>query len=110
VSSSSGKFVLIEVYLGMQISVEIPDELAQSLAAAGQDPSRAALEALALEAYRQRRLSAYQLRTLLGIASRWDLDAFLKERQVESYNAEDFEHDLATIRRVEEMRKAERRA
>jgi len=94
----------------MQISVEIPDELAQSLAAAGQDPSRAALEALALEAYRQRRLSAYQLRTLLGIASRWDLDAFLKERQVESYNAEDFEHDLATIRRVEEMRKAERRA
>jgi len=51
----------------MQISVEIPDELAASLAAPGQDPSRAALEALALEAYRQRRISAYQLRMLLGI-------------------------------------------
>jgi len=87
----------------MQISVEIPDELAASLAPPGQDPSRAALEALGLEAYRQRRISAYQLRMLLGIPSRWDLDAFLKERRVESYTAEDFEHDLATL---EEIRKA----
>lgn len=76
----------------------------------GQDPSRAALEALGLEAYRQRRISAYQLRTLLGIPSRWDLDAFLKEHQVESYTAEDFEHDLSTLRHLEEMRKADRRA
>ena len=91
----------------MQISVEIPDELAASLARSGQDPSRAALEALGLEAYRQRRISAYQLRTLLGLRSRWDLDAFLKERQVESYTADDFEHDLATL---EEIRKAQRRA
>jgi hypothetical protein len=43
----------------MQISIEIPDELAASLARSGQDPSRAALEALGLEAYRQRRISAY---------------------------------------------------
>jgi len=81
----------------MQISVEIPDDLAATLAAPGQDPARALLEALGLEAYRQRRISAYQLRTLLGISSRWDLDAFLKEHQVESYTAEDFEHDLARI-------------
>ncbi len=93
----------------MHISLDIPDELASSLAP-GQDPARAALEALGLEAYRQRRLSAYQLRTLLGIPSRWDLDAFLKERQVESYTAEDFDHDLATIRRIEEIRNVERRA
>ena len=47
---------------------------------------------------------------LLGIPSRWDLDAFLKERRVETYTAEDFEHDMATIRRLEEVRNAERRA
>ena len=94
----------------MQVTVDIPDELAASLWPAGQDPSRAALEAFGLEAYRQRRLSAYQLRTLLGIPSRWELDAFLKEHQVETYTADDFEHDLDTIRHVEEIRKADRRA
>jgi hypothetical protein len=93
----------------MQLSVEIPDELVAALAAPGQDPTRAAIEALGLEAYRQRRISAYQLRMLLGISSRFELDAFLKERQVETYTAEDFEHDLATIQHAEEVRKAERR-
>ncbi|MGA2590394.1 MAG: UPF0175 family protein [Bryobacteraceae bacterium] len=93
----------------MQVTLDIPDELAASLAPAGQDPSRAALEAFGLEAYRQRRLSAYQLRTLLGIPSRWELDAFLKEHQVETYTTDDFEHDLDTIRHVEEIRTAERR-
>ena len=94
----------------MHISVEIPDELTATLAAPGQDPARAALEALGLEAYRQRRISAYQLRTLLGISSRWDLDVFLKEHQVETYTAEDFEQDQTTIRRLEEIREAEHRA
>ena len=94
----------------MQITLEIPDELAATLAPPGQDPARAALEAFGLEVYRKRRISAYQLRLLLRIPSRWDLDAFLKERQVETYTVEDFEHDLATIRHIEEIRKAERRA
>ena len=94
----------------MQITLEIPDELAATLAPAGQDPTRAALEALGLEAYRQRRISGYQLRTLLGIPSRYELDGFLKEHQVEKYTAEDFEHDLSTLRHIEEIRNTERRA
>ena len=89
----------------MQLSLEIPDELAAALAAPGQDLSRAALEALGLEAYRERRISAYQLRMLLGIGSRWELDAFLKERQVESYTAEDFDHDWNTIQESRRKRK-----
>jgi len=79
------------------MTIEIPDELAATLASPGQDPARAALEALGLEAYRQRRLSEFQLRTLLGLASRWELDAFLKQHQVEKYTAEDFEHDWAAV-------------
>ena len=94
----------------MQITVEIPDELAAILAGSGTDLPRAALEAIGLEAYRQRRLSSYQLRTLLGIPSRFELDAFLKEHQVEKYTAEDFEHDLATIRELDQKRKAKRPA
>jgi hypothetical protein len=42
----------------MQIALEIPDELASALAAFGQDLSRTALEAIGLEAYRQRRITA----------------------------------------------------
>ena len=94
----------------MQIVLEIPDELATTIVAPGQDPARAALEAVGLEAYRVRRLTGYQLRTLLGIPSRYEFDGFLKEHQVEKYTAEDFEHDLATIRHIEQIRKAQRRA
>ncbi len=45
----------------MQVTVTVPDELVAALAPAGRDPRRAAVEAMALEAYRERRISAYQL-------------------------------------------------
>ncbi len=90
----------------MRIVLEIPDELTPP----GQDPSRAALEAIGLEAYRQRRISGYQLRMLLGISSRYEFDGFLKEHQVFDYTIEDFEKDLAGIREVREKQKAGRRA
>ena len=53
-------------------------------------------------------MSGYQLRTLLGISSRFELDALLKQHKVEKYTIADFEHDLATIRESEQNRKAER--
>ena len=84
----------------MEITLDIPDELAVTLSASGQDPARVALEAIALEAYRQQRLSGYQLRTLLGISSRYELDAFLKKHQVYDYTVEDFEKDLGAIREL----------
>jgi hypothetical protein len=86
----------------MQIALEIPDELASALALSGQDPSRAALEAIGLEAYRRRRITGYQLRLLLGIRSRYELDGFLKQHQVFDYTIEDFEKDLASIREFRE--------
>jgi hypothetical protein len=94
----------------MEIIISIPDEFAAPLIPAGQEPSRAALEALALEAYRERRMTGYQLRTLLGISSRFELDALLKEHKIEKYTIEDFEHDLATIEESDGGPKAERPA
>ena len=79
------------------MTIEIPNELAAMLAAPGQELARTVLEAIGIEAYRQRRLSEFQLCTLLGLSSRWELDAFLKRHQVEKYTAEDFEHDWAAI-------------
>ena len=94
----------------MQITVTLPDDLAAPLLPDGQEPARTALEALALEAYRQRRITGYQLRTLLGIASRYELDGFLKQHEVYGYTIEDFDRDLATIHELSEERKTERSA
>ena len=62
----------------MQVTLEIPEDLARRLAA---DPSglpRAALEALALEGVRSGRLTTAQARRLLGIQFRYEMDGFLK--------------------------------
>ena len=91
----------------MQITLDIPDDLVGALSTPRRDPARAALEAIALEAYRQRRLSGYQLRVLLDIASRYELDGFLKERQVYDYTLEDFEKDLAANRELRAKQKAD---
>ena len=94
----------------MQITVTLPDDLAAPLLPPGPEPSLAVLEAIALETYRQRRISGRQLRTLLGIPSRYELDGFLKHHEVYDYTIEDFEHDLATIRDLDKKRQAERLA
>jgi hypothetical protein len=60
----------------------------------GLDPSRQALEDMAAEAYRNHRLTGAQLRRVLGIPSRYELDAFLKKRGVWlEYTLEDFRRE-----------------
>jgi hypothetical protein len=78
----------------MQITLNLPEELSAVLAASGPDLPRAALEAIALEAYRERKLSTAQLRRLLGYRTRVRVHAFLKQHGVYvSYRLEDLEHD-----------------
>ena len=77
-----------------QITIELPDELSALVAASGMTPERAAVEALALEAYRDCKLSASQLRRLLGYRTRMQVHAFLKEHGVYlRYGPADLEHD-----------------
>src|SRR5215469_8853238 len=78
----------------MEITVTIPDELARQIIPEGLDASRQALEDMAVEAYRAHRLTGAQLRRLLGISSRYELDAFLKKRGVWlEYTLEDFRRE-----------------
>ena len=92
----------------MQIVVDIADEFVQALFPAGQDPARAALEAIAIEAYREHRLTGYQLRQLLGIPSRYEMDGFLKQHQVWlEYSIEDFEREREVGERLWQKRQAE---
>ncbi len=83
------------------ITVALPDELSAALAAPGQDLTRAAFEALILAAYRQRKISAAQLRQLLGYETRMEVDVVLKSHGVElDYTLEDIERDRETPRRL----------
>ncbi len=91
----------------MQITIEIPDELVSSMLAAP-DRSQAALEAIAIEAYREHRLTGYQLRQLLGIRSRDEMDGILKRHQVWlEYSMEDFEREREVTERLWQKRQAE---
>ncbi len=76
----------------MQITVQLPDDLAQHA-----NPAREALEAFAIEGYRSGALSAYQTRILLGFETRYELDGFLKQHEVweNAYSVEDLEKDAA---------------
>ena len=78
----------------MRITLELPEDIAAELAAKGEDLSRAALEAFALEAYRAQKLSTAQLRQLLGYQTRMQVHAFLKAHDVYlHYTMADLEHD-----------------
>ena len=80
----------------MTINLQLPDDIARDLSAADVDLSRVALESLALEGYREGRLSEEQVRRMLGFASRFEVHAFLKSRRAPlDYNMADLEHDLA---------------
>jgi len=50
----------------MQITLDLPEDIAHGLESKWKDLNRAALESLALEAYRSRAITAAQLRRLLG--------------------------------------------
>jgi hypothetical protein len=87
----------------MQVTVEIPDDVARILAPQGQDPARATLEAVAIEGYRSGALTAYQIRRLLGFETRYELDGFLKAHNVweQAYDLADLEQDRQTLQQLE---------
>jgi len=87
----------------MQVTLEIPDDMAQRLMSRGQDPARATLEAVAIEEYRSGALTALQMRRLLGFETRNELDGFLKQRNVWefAYSLEDLQQDRRTLQRLE---------
>ena len=75
----------------MNLTFEIPDDVAIRLSVAGGDLPRRALEALVAEEYRQRRLTKPDLRRLLG----------LKAHEVWiDYSLADLERERAGLRRL----------
>jgi len=84
----------------MNLTVHIPDDLAERLGSA-KELERRALEGLALEEYKLGHLSKAELRQLLGIESRYELDGFLKAHDVYEFSTvEDVKRDVETLIRL----------
>ncbi len=80
-----------------RIAVDLPDDIAKRLETAWPDVSRGALEAVALEAYRDGTLSREQVGRVLGL-SFWETEAFLKERQAYlAYDEQDLQDDVRDL-------------
>lgn len=76
-----------------RIAVDVPNEIAKRLEDAWRDVSRGALEAVALEGYRDGTLSRDHVGQLLGF-SIWETESFLKQRQAYlQYDEEDLARD-----------------
>jgi Uncharacterised protein family (UPF0175) len=84
----------------MDVTIQIPDDLARRLGTTG-DLSRRALEALAVDEFRLGNLTPAELRRLLGFGTREALDRFLKAHGVyAAYTLDDFEQERRDLRRV----------
>jgi hypothetical protein len=85
----------------MQVTVDIPDDVAARLTAFGGDLSRRTLEALALEEYKCGHLTKPELRRLLGFGTRDALDGFLKAHHVyEPYSLDDLARERRDLERL----------
>jgi len=90
--------------LQMTLTVNIPDDLAAELGAGFHNLGRAALEALAAEAYARDVLSLEQVRRLLELESRWEAQAVLS--RLGAWPAQSAEDILEDARRSFEFRQA----
>jgi hypothetical protein len=86
----------------MNLTVEIPDDIAGRLSAVGGgDLSRRAREAFLAEEYKHDRLTRPELQRLLGIDTSYELDGFLKAHDVWiEYTREDAEREREGLRQL----------
>lgn len=79
----------------MEISITVPDEIAEQMQSQWRDVSRHALEALVVDAYRAGLVTTAQVRDLLGLGSRLETDAYLKRAGAFlDFTPEDLEEEL----------------
>ncbi len=84
----------------MQVLLTIPDDVAAELESEGSNLGRRALEALAIEGYRDEALSLGQVAEMLGLSIN-EADGLLKARGVAlPLPPEDFAHDGMALEKL----------
>lgn len=87
--------------MSIAVTIELPESIAENLGISNKDLSRAALEAIALEAYRADRLTGFQVREMLGFETGLELDAFLKAHRIDlEFSFEDLEREQTVLDRL----------
>ena len=85
----------------MRVTIQLPDDISAVLAEQWDDVPRRSLEAIAVEAYRSGALTESQIGRLLGLESRFQVHALLKEHSVPlHYTPADLEDDLQVQREL----------
>ena len=83
-----------------QVAIELPEDIANRLGGEG-ELSNVTLRALSAQAYRDGKLTHAEVQRVLGFASRWETDAFLKQAGAYlDYTEADLDNDLAASRRI----------
>lgn len=83
----------------MQVTLELPEDIAEALGPRPESISRSALEMIAVEGYRSNLLSEAQVRRLLGFETRYEVHGLLKEHGVDlNYSDNSLEQDLTFAR------------
>jgi predicted HTH domain antitoxin len=83
----------------MQITIDLPDELLQHYNR--NSLPHDILEALVVRAYRAEKITSAEVGRILGLSSRWAVDAFLKDHNADlHYDEADLERDRKTLRQV----------
>ena len=85
----------------MQVTINLPEDIAAALKGEWDNVPRRSLEAIAVEGYRTGALTESQVRRLLGLETRFQVHALLKEHQVPlRYTEADLEEDLSAHRQL----------
>ena len=81
----------------MEVTINLPEDVAQSFLENGESIEREVLEATAIAGYREGKLSQAQIGRMLGL-SRFETDDFLKAHNVPpNYTVEDLRQDRQTL-------------
>ncbi len=84
----------------MQVTVEMPDQVARQWGETPDAVGRRVMEDAAVEGYRAGRLTQRQVGAMLGL-DYWQTEAFLRERGVPlNYSATDLAADNATLEKI----------
>lgn len=85
----------------MQVTINLPEDISAALKGQWGNVPRRSLEAIAVEGYCTGALTESQVRRLLGLETRFQVHALLKEHHVPlRYTEADIEHDLSAHREL----------
>jgi predicted HTH domain antitoxin len=83
----------------MQIMIDLPDELVQHYNR--ENLTLEILEALVVQAYQTEKITSAEVGRILGLPTRWAVDAFLKQQNADlHYDEADLERDRDTLRQL----------